>query len=655
MRIAIAFLALCISMTLVLALQFRSVSTNPIDKPGNNVEDSAVRLEISKMDEPKIERVLEKVLSSFHAAREKYAEVPIDNEVANMAVRYLGLLRVAEMNEEFEASAQLLQPYLTGGVSVEEIKAFPQHPPRHPFIPDAKLSDDNLLSTMNGRYSVDFSFEWIECLSESETLHNILETNQPDLDAVMPAVEALLESPFWDKYTVGKVCAYAVMLSVAGRSEEADKVYALAVQLAFDLELFSYQHFGFEEPLLWSDELWACLFRAQVRMQKYDDALASLEKMRETYIKIYEKGLKIEWHGTWDKCIKYMIQSLCYEGDIERGLALIEKLTVNTSHEAKRLLPDMIASRFAQFGQEEMMRKVLETCHLNEEQEFRCYYQLAKYQYKQGQTQEAHAAFKRLLEDYHLLENYHSNDAYFCDEWGLIFLKLGDTENAKKLFARVDEQITRQFEDTPEHMESRARGNYYLLMDRFKSGLRQEAVDVVLSVEEPWYAVPLTLYFLDSIADFADQQTCQQLIEHANRMAAQIPPNPGIVKPLYEMNMSTYRNNALWWIARSALRAGCIDEFQTAVLAAEDLDAAIPKMEDEVPTRSHGEISFTLRQYSQWSECCQHLAERGHFDRALLAADRLTEPFAQFDAYFTIAYEMCWQQRMPEIRVTPDN
>ena len=332
-------------------------------------------------------------------------------------------------------------------------------------------------------------------------------------------------------------------------------------------------------------------------------------------------GFKIEWQGLWDNSVKFMAQALCYEEDIERGLAMLDQLTHNTAFQARRLLPAAIASRFAQFGQEEKIRKVFEISTLDEDQKYRCLYQLAKHKFEQGQTQEAHEAFQGLLEE------YNTNDAYLCNEWGLIFVKLGDPENAKKLFARVDERITipNQFENSPNKAESRARGNYYFLTDRFKNGLRQESVDLVLSIEEPsWYAVPLTLYFFDTIIEIADQQTCLKLIDHANRMAALIPPNPGVVQPLYEVDKSVYRNDALWWIAREALLAGCLEEFQTAVLAAEDLDEVVSKPDDVAPTRSLMDSTSQTR-HSRWSDCCRQLAERGYFDRALLAADRVTD------------------------------
>lgn len=231
MRFAIKNRFIIFSIGIAVVVLASSCSTPTQNNQNGHLNESPVGLDVSQTEVPDFKRVLEELLAVFHAARSEYATLNqpanlIDQEVSTMAVQYLMLLRNAEMDEEFESAAELLQPYLTR--SIDEIKQFPLNPPRYVDDPDAKLSDDAVLSRMMSG-SPDFPFVGTELLSERETLRQVLEKNPPDWATVMPAAKALLESPFRDRYTVRKLCGYAVMFSVAGRTQEADEVYTLAV------------------------------------------------------------------------------------------------------------------------------------------------------------------------------------------------------------------------------------------------------------------------------------------------------------------------------------------------------------------------------------------------------------------------------------------
>ncbi|MCL2347591.1 MAG: hypothetical protein FWC50_04940 [Planctomycetaceae bacterium] len=488
--------------------------------------------------------------------------------------------------------------------------------------------------------------------SYREWAENFIEKHQPNVEEALREIRGMKDNDRNSYFDSRRILGYAVLFSVVGHQEDAKQTIADAMELAKSSALRQVKDrddYLVKDDTIRDTSFWENVVNAQIRMREYDEAVKTIEAMRESMTKLQMAGEDVQWSRSWNNMFANLAKFTAQEESLDKGLSYLDKI-MRTSERDNVL--NSLAQTAAKQGKEDDVKKILALTKNNYGYGREMYqYDLVMYKVKNGKPEEALAALKSLLD---AGENRGTALMYLSppqkNEVGLLFLKHDDAENARKIFVMVNDQLKMtesnsknpQNQMPPEQICMEAANAAKMLAARCKNGLAEETLAFVNTFKEPKFCAPFFAAFASEIATDDNQTQVKQLLDKAFQSAMQLEPNPDGVLPT---NMGPYprpyfRNDALWEIARFALAAQCVPEAERAIREAEKLDAKLPKIDSyATPGMGMGGMPFSNRD-NQWQICFQTMMQKKDLTSALVIARVVKSPDMRVQFYSQIAAEM---------------
>lgn len=476
--------------------------------------------------------------------------------------------------------------------------------------------------------------------------------NEPDVEEIRQRIKKAREQLRNDSQLDGvgyrdydSIFAMAILLHYIGHEKDAEDAAAFAHEIMESTEKHIAQRNGkaLPEPIVPSDvAYWQSLIRYRLRTGNHEMALETLGAMKKAYI-----GKGVSQTQAWNNELASIAFYLCSNGRFEQGMELmndyIDRETGRQeSYNLKRAYENL-ALMLAQKGLKKESQLVMQHPQFPQGNEPSVRYCSARYVVHTGTPEQGLAALRELLET-SLDGTYYGipEELEEINELGIFLLKYGDIEGASVPLGIRNQKISGSV-NAGRYQYPFLEQHAGLLAEGYRYGYKKQTVDFITKLKDPAQRVLFLCFMLDQLPEI-DETEKTPLLDIAYETALQVAPNPGYSQVQEEWSqIKPTRNDLLKSVASSSLIAGNLPLAQKASQEFEELDATLPNGGRVEPDTQRGHL--LSRDEQLWLACYRKIirSPNPNLPAAILAADRLVQPKARYDAFKRIVAEMLYE------------
>jgi hypothetical protein len=306
-----------------------------------------------------------------------------------------------------------------------------------------------------------------------------------------------------------EILPYAVLFSIMGFQDDARQTVQKAKELAqiyvkqeYERNSYSYSSYKLKEPIIRHEEIWRTIITAYIIIGEYQSAIETLDEMRESFIKLYAAGEAPSWRHVWQSSITKLLQWIAVENSIEQAAEYMkqysdfmagEDVISNTAHS--------LALRAAKEGRTADIEKYLQFARKENISQQEIYLECCRYVFQHTSLEQTSV----LLNEYFpQIASIHLRDAPL-NELGILFLKTGDENSARKIFDRINDSIkineTQAMNETPVRNFQDRSEQGKLLAERYKAGWTKPTLQFLETLTDPIFRCQIFCSFVPAVAD----------------------------------------------------------------------------------------------------------------------------------------------------------
>ncbi len=422
---------------------------------------------------------------------------------------------------------------------------------------------------------------------------------------------------------------YALLLYNAEKKEEAEQLIERITNALIKNEIWNAKQRNIPVPEIFNIQSfshWENLIRYQLRTKQYDAA----EKSLKTAIDSRENIISPE----------IIVYFYLRERGLDEAMRIIDEYYSKGrfGNDSRPGVMLNIAKMLVQMGQIEDAQKILDekdAVYPYEVSTVKMLIEKYKAKHDPEEKEKTLVELRKLLDGSTQFNKYPNLPRLVQEQndLGLLFLKLGDRESAKKVFDHVDDSIATHFLNSNSLENGQATYND-LIEQRYLAGYKDETLDFIENKAPAELGMLLSYWMCRDLSDKIDKDELRKILDLEYKCAIALDVNPGIIPTERTL---PFQNDGLVFFACSALSSGYYDEAVKAIQKAKELDAKLPPPK---PRKAYSHNNNETPSYDWlWINCFISIInqDKPDIDSAFLAVNQIEELIWQYESYKTIA------------------